>query len=190
MRIRVIPPTSCTRRDAVRKLGVLVSAPAILRGGFDLFGTGQQYSTRAIRLVQESVVVDLLNQFRFADYAEKPPKSELWLAKARSMTAADYAALCRERLGRECDYHPPQSTAALQVYQRAIEKADSLDPKKVRDALAQTNIMTAYGPVRFNEQGQNIAKGMSVVQLQNGKPVIVFPVEGAKSRFVYPMPAR
>lgn len=86
----MIPPTSCTRRDAVRKLGVLVSAPAILRGGFDLFGTGQQYSTRAIRLVQESVVVDLLNQFRFADYAEKPPKSELWLAKARSMTAADY----------------------------------------------------------------------------------------------------
>ena len=117
--------------------------------------------------------------------AELPWKDEIF-----GWTAADYAALCRERLGRECDYHPPQSTAALQVYQRAIEKADSLDPKKVRDALAQTNIMTAYGPVRFNEMGQNIAKGMSVVQLQNGKPVVVFPLEGAKARFIYPMPAR
>ena len=113
-----------------------------------------------------------------------------WKDEIFGWTAAEYATLCRTRLGRECDYHPPQSTAALQVYQRAIEKADSLDPKKVRDALAQTNLMTAYGPVRFNEQGQNIAKGMSVVQLQNGKPVVVFPVEGAKARFVYPMTAR
>ncbi|MBL8329285.1 MAG: amino acid ABC transporter substrate-binding protein [Rubrivivax sp.] len=113
-----------------------------------------------------------------------------WKDEIFGWTAAEYASLCRERLGRECDYHPPQSTAALQVYQRAIERADSLDPKKVRDALAQTNIMTAYGPVRFNEMGQNIAKGMSVVQLQNGKPVVVFPVEGAKARFVYPMTAR
>ncbi len=88
------------------------------------------------------------------------------------------------------DYHPPQSTAALEVYQRAIEKVGSLDPKAVRDAIAQTNIMTAYGPVRFNEKGQNIAKGMSVVQIQNGKPVVVYPVEGAQAKFVYPMPPR
>jgi branched-chain amino acid transport system substrate-binding protein len=113
-----------------------------------------------------------------------------WKDEIFGWSAADYAALCRTQLGRECDYHPPQSTAALQVYQRAIEKADSLDPKKVRDALAQTNIMTAYGPVRFNEMGQNIAKGMSVVQLQNGKPVVVFPTEGAKVRFIYPMTTR
>lgn len=117
--------------------------------------------------------------------------SELpWKDEMFGWTAADYAQLCKERLGRDCDYHPPQSTAALQVYQRAIEKADSLDPKKVRDALAQTNLMTAYGPVRFNEAGQNVAKSMPVVQLQNGKPVTVFPTEGAKARFVYPMPAR
>jgi branched-chain amino acid transport system substrate-binding protein len=113
-----------------------------------------------------------------------------WKDEAFGWTATEYAALCRERLERECDYHPPQSTAALQVYQRAIEKADSLDPKKVRDALAQTNIMTAYGPIRFNEMGQNIAKGMPVVQLQNGKPVVVFPPESAKAALVYPMPPR
>jgi len=79
---------------------------------------------------------------------------------------------------------------ALQVYQRAIEKAGSLDPQKVRDAIAQTNIMTAYGPVRFNELGQNIAKGMTVVQIQNGKPVVVYPVEAAKAKFGYPLPPR
>ena len=82
---------ACSRRDAVRHLGAgLLAAPAILRGRFSLFGAPQEYSARAIRLVQESVVVDLLNQFRFADFSDKPPKSELWLTKPRSMTAADY----------------------------------------------------------------------------------------------------
>jgi branched-chain amino acid transport system substrate-binding protein len=103
-------------------------------------------------------------------------------------TAPQYAELFNKENGRIPDYHPPQSTAALEVYQRAIEKAGSLDPKKVRDEIAKTDIMTAYGPVRFNEKGQNIAKGMSVVQVQNGKPVVVYPVEGAQAKFVYPIP--
>jgi hypothetical protein len=39
----------------------------------------------------ETTVVDLLNQFRFADYSEKPPKSELWLNRPLSFTPADAA---------------------------------------------------------------------------------------------------
>ena len=105
-------------------------------------------------------------------------------------TSAELAVLCEKTTKHVCDYHPPQSIAALQVYQRAIEKADSLDPQKVRDALAQTNIMTAYGPVRFNDLGQNIAKGMTVVQIQNGKPVEVYPANAAKAKFNYPLPPR
>jgi hypothetical protein len=31
---------------------------------------------------------------------------------------------------------------------------------------------------------------MSVVQLQNGKPIVVYPPEGAKAKFIYPMAAR
>lgn len=113
-----------------------------------------------------------------------------WKDEIFGWTASEYAALCKAAAGHDCDYHPPQSTAALQVYQRAIERAGTLDPQKVRDALAQTNIMTAYGPIRFNEKGQNIAKGMSVIQIQGGKPVVVFPTDGAKAKFVYPMSPR
>jgi branched-chain amino acid transport system substrate-binding protein len=113
-----------------------------------------------------------------------------WKDEIFGWTAQEYFDLCTKKTGHECDYHPPQSTAALQVYQRAIEKAGSLDPKKIRDELAKTDIMTAYGPVKFNDMGQNVAKGMSVVQVQNGKPVVVYPTDGAKAKFVYPMPAR
>ena len=105
-------------------------------------------------------------------------------------TTSEFAALCQKETGHVCDYHPPQSFAALEVYQRALEKAGTLDPQKVRDAIAQTNIMTFYGPIRFNEKGQNIAKGMSVVQIQNGKPVVVYPTAGAQGKFTYPIPHR
>ena len=105
-------------------------------------------------------------------------------------TSAELAALCQQANNHVCDYHPPQSIAALEVYQRAIEKAGSLDPQKVRDAIAQTNIVTAYGPIRFNELGQNVAKGMTVVQIQNSKPVVVYPANAAKAKFIYPLPPR
>jgi membrane dipeptidase len=50
-----------------------------------------EYSARAVRLMSETPVVDLLNQFRFPDYAEKPPRIELWMNKPGSFTAADAA---------------------------------------------------------------------------------------------------
>lgn len=83
-----------SRRNAVQAmtLGVL-AAPAILKRRFRLSPhVTTEYSDRAIRLVQGAVVVDLLNQFRFPDYAESPPRSTLWLTKPRSMSAADFAA--------------------------------------------------------------------------------------------------
>ena len=128
-----------------------------------------------------------------ADYLLEPiqwaPNMQ-WKDEIFGWTTAQFAELCQKETGHACDYHPPQSFAALEVYQRALEKAGTLDPQKVRDALAQTNLMTAYGPIRFNEKGQNIAKGMSVVQIQNGKPVVVYPAAGAQAKFVYPIPKR
>lgn len=116
--------------------------------------------------------------------------NQKWKDEIFGWTTAEFAALCQKETGHVCDYHPPQSAAALEVYQRALEKAGTLDPQKVRDAIAQTNMMTFYGPIRFNEKGQNVAKGMSVVQIQNGKPIEVFPVGSAPGKFVYPIPHR
>jgi membrane dipeptidase len=85
-------PAPLTRRDALQRMAAgLALAPAILRGRYRLSPTvSTEYSARAIRLVQESLVVDLLNQFRFADFADTPPKSTLWLTRPQSMTPADF----------------------------------------------------------------------------------------------------
>ena len=84
-----------TRRSLVTTLATgiaaVAAAPAVLRGRFRIFGQSpREYSERAIRLVGETAVIDLLNEFRFADYAEHPPKSDLWLRSPRTMTKTDY----------------------------------------------------------------------------------------------------
>ena len=107
-----------------------------------------------------------------------------WKDEMFGWTAREYADIFKKEYGYEPDYHPPQSTAALQVFHRAIQKAGSFDPQKVRDAIAKTDIMTAYGPIRFDERGVNIAKDMAVVQIQDGKPVVVFP--NVERPLVYP----
>jgi membrane dipeptidase len=91
------PAPAISRRDAVASLAAgalaLAGAPAVLRGRYRLFAQSPaEYSARAVKLVERTVVVDMLNQFRFPDYAEHPPKSELWLHTPRSFTDADFSA--------------------------------------------------------------------------------------------------
>src|SRR3954463_6828249 len=82
-----------TRREAIRALAMgLVAAPAALRGRFRLFAqSNAQYSARAVRLVESSIVVDLLNQFQFPDFSVRPPKIQQWLSQPGTFTAEDAA---------------------------------------------------------------------------------------------------
>ncbi len=111
-----------------------------------------------------------------------------WKDEIFGYTAVEFARLFERDFGYKPDYHPPQSAAALLVYHHALQKVGELDPQKVRNAIAQTDIMTFYGPIRFNEKGMNIGKGMAVVQLQKGKPVLVYPTDGAEGELIYPIP--
>ena len=86
---------SMTRRESIRVLAsagaMVVGAPAILRGRFQLFGgQGPAYSARAVRLVEENLVIDMLNQFRFPDFAERPPLSQKWMLSTGSFGEKDW----------------------------------------------------------------------------------------------------
>jgi branched-chain amino acid transport system substrate-binding protein len=73
------------------------------------------------------------------------------------------------------DYAQASASVAGALFQLAIEKAGSLDPAKVREALANTDVMTFWGPVRFGPTGQINSLEPPVFQVQGGKPVVVFP---------------
>jgi branched-chain amino acid transport system substrate-binding protein len=85
-------------------------------------------------------------------------------------------------------YQVAESAAALVAYQHALQQAGSLEPQKVRDAIAGLDFMSFYGQIKFDERGVNIYKPMAVEQLQtDGKKYTVFPVDVAEQKIVYPM---
>src|SRR6266581_1049648 len=87
------------------------------------------------------------------------------------------------------DYHVAESTAACLAFQKAIENAGSLDPSKVRDALASLDVMTFFGQIKFDSRGINTFKPMVVEQIQNGTHYTVYPADVANGSPKYPTPS-
>jgi branched-chain amino acid transport system substrate-binding protein len=103
-------------------------------------------------------------------------------------TPANYAQMYQTEYGHNPSYQSAESTAAGLALQYAIQKAGSIDPQKVRDALASLDIMTFYGEIRFDSTGANTYKPMATIQIQNGSVVTVYPTDVANAQLMYPMP--
>ena len=101
-------------------------------------------------------------------------------------TASVYADTYEGLWGEPPIYQAAGSTAAALALHRAIEAAGSLDTDAVRDALRALEIDTFYGPIRFDERGVNVAKPMGIVQVQDGRIVVVAPTAAAEGALVYP----
>ncbi len=79
------------------------------------------------------------------------------------------------------------SYALIQILAAAIEEAGTLDREAVRDAIAATDLDTVIGNVTFNEDGTgNVVT--AILQVQNGRPELVWPAEYATADFIYPAP--
>jgi branched-chain amino acid transport system substrate-binding protein len=76
---------------------------------------------------------------------------------------------------KDPDYVNASAAAALVVLQKAIEKAGTLDKAKVRDALAATDLLTFYGPVKFTANGMNQGRDLPIIQVQGTKIVPLYP---------------
>ena len=105
-----------------------------------------------------------------------------------------YAGDFNSKFGYEPPYQAAESSAALLVYKDAFERANSFDTKKVRDALAATDMQTFYGNIKFAEGGQNISKPMVLFQVicdDGGKceNKVVAPLKWASAELVHPIPS-
>ncbi|HXP93964.1 MAG TPA: amino acid ABC transporter substrate-binding protein [Candidatus Binatia bacterium] len=103
-------------------------------------------------------------------------------------SSAEYTKQFVAKYHHEPDYHNAESTAGCLAFQYAIEKAGSLDPQKVRDALANLDVVTFYGIIKFDSRGLNVFKPMVVNQIQSGKLVTVWPAGVAVAKPEYPAP--
>ncbi len=105
-----------------------------------------------------------------------------------------YAALAQTVLSRSgtdmFDY--PWTMSRLSAYLimvKAVERAGAVDRMKVRAALAQGRFDAPPGQIAFGEDGVATGNGALTFQIQNGKPVIVWPPERATGKYRYPAPA-
>ena len=109
-------------------------------------------------------------------------------------TAAEYEVGFKEAFpeytNKTVPYQTAQASAAVYVFKDAFERAGSLDKDKVRDAIAETDLATFYGQIRFSENGNNIAKPMVLRQIQDGKYNVVAPSEFASHELNWPRKAQ
>ena len=103
-------------------------------------------------------------------------------------TAAAYDKLFKATYSnyKNVPYQSAQASAAVMVWIDAFERADSFDTEKLRDALADTNMKTFYGGIKFSEAGNNTAKPMVLRQIQDGKFNVVAPLEWASQPVDWP----
>jgi branched-chain amino acid transport system substrate-binding protein len=91
-------------------------------------------------------------------------------------------------------YGTSSSYMAVFVLKDAIERAGSLDPDKVVDALKKTDMMGVYGRIRFDPTSNQIIPSQdpqegavgTIFQWQAGNRVVVFPPKIAKGKILLP----
>lgn len=103
-------------------------------------------------------------------------------------SSVDYAITYNLKYNLNPPYQSAGASASLIVLADAIERAQSLDSERVREALEQTKMKTLYGEIRFDKE-KNKTKPMVLYQIMNGVYKIIYPLTVAWSQFVFPMPS-
>lgn len=111
-----------------------------------------------------------------------------WLPEAPWPGSKGFDAEYFKRTNTHPQYHAMQAYQALVTVALAMNNAKSLEPAKIRDAIRDINLlMSAFGPVKFDANGQN-HHVVLITQIQNGKYVVVYPPNVATAKPVIPAP--
>jgi len=115
----------------------------------------------------------------------------LWVPSVPYPGAKDYFDKFYAKYNTPTEYHGAEAYAAMYVIADTLKRAKSLTPKAVRDALAETDMMTVFGQVKFVSYGKKTQQNRLptfLVQWIDGKLETVWPKEVATSPYVYPFP--
>jgi branched-chain amino acid transport system substrate-binding protein len=137
--------------------------------------------------------------FTLDEFAKKTGKNSenvfsatLWTPSVPYPGAKAYFDNYVKRFKSPPDYHGVEAYAAIYVIADALKRAKELTPVAVRDALATTDTMTAFGPVKFISYGKKTQQNSLptyLAQWQHGKLETVWPKNVATKPYVFPVPA-
>jgi branched-chain amino acid transport system substrate-binding protein len=123
--------------------------------------------------------------------AEYVYSADLWTAKVPYPGAQEYFNKYKAKFGTPTEYHGAEAYASMYVVADALKRAKEPTPAAVREALAATDTMTVFGPVKFVSYGkkkQQNSLPTYLVQWQKGILETVWPKNVATKPYVFPVP--
>jgi branched-chain amino acid transport system substrate-binding protein len=125
------------------------------------------------------------------DAAEYVYSADLWAPTAPYKGAKEYYEKYVAKYKSETEYHGAEAYACLYVIADALKRAKSHTPPDIREALTKTDMMTAFGQVKFisyDKKTQQNKLPTFMGQWQKGKFETVWPKNLASKPYVYPVP--
>ena len=125
------------------------------------------------------------------DAAEYVVTTTLWSPWSNYPGAKEFAEKYKKRFGDYPSYHGAEAYSALYVIKNVLGRAKTWKSEDLRAAMKTTNMMTAFGPVKFEDKegytNQNFMDTL-VMQVIKGQYEIVWPEKFASKRYIYPIP--
>jgi branched-chain amino acid transport system substrate-binding protein len=105
-------------------------------------------------------------------------------------TPADYDKAMKAAYNyKVVPYQTAEATCAIAVWRDVFQRAQSLDPEKIRETLTKTDLETFCGHVKFAPDGTNPGKDTVMRQIQGGQYKVVWPPKVAATALIYPRDA-
>ena len=102
-------------------------------------------------------------------------------------TGAEVLESLESRGNQPVDYPMVQSYAAGLVAQRCVESAGTVENRALRARASTEDFSTFYGRFKIDpDTGRQVGRSVVIVQWQQGRKVIVWPLELSQAELVYP----
>jgi branched-chain amino acid transport system substrate-binding protein len=115
----------------------------------------------------------------------------LWSPQVAYPGAKEFAEKYKKRFGDYPSYHGAEAYSALYIIKDVLGRAKTWTANDIRDAMKVTNMMTAFGPIRFEDKegytNQNFMDTL-VLQVINSQFETIWPQKYASKKYVYPIP--
>lgn len=122
--------------------------------------------------------------------AERVFSATLWYQSLPYPGAKTYYDNYVKKYNKPTEYHGAEAYSAAFVIADTLKRAKSMKPEDVREALAGTDMMTVFGPVKFIAYGKMTNQNKLptyLVQWIDGNLELVWPKKVSSKPYIYPI---
>ena len=115
----------------------------------------------------------------------------LWSPQVAYSGAKEFAEKYKKLYKDYPSYHGAEAYSAVYIIKDVLNRAKSMTPDDIRIAMRATNMMTAFGPIKFDDKegytNQNFMDTL-VMQVINGQHETIWPLKYASKKYNFPIP--